>query len=137
MRLNPKHQVQRLKRRRHRLRRLNRRPLLLTRQHLPNPARHLRLLAKRLLLAVSHNKTGDLMKLHTIRSVALAATLAGLLGLAGCDKGADSSAPETPAASSEAPATPAPAAEPAAPADSGTTPAPATEAPASGGSQPQ
>lgn len=77
------------------------------------------------------------MKLHTIRSVALAATLAGLLGLAGCDKGADSSAPETPAASSEAPATPAPAAEPAAPADSGTTPAPATEAPAAGGSQPQ
>ena len=76
------------------------------------------------------------MKLHTIRSVALAATLAGLLGLAGCDKGADSSAPETPPASSEAPATPAPA-EPAAPAESGTTPAPSGEAPASGSSQPQ
>ncbi|HLU01378.1 MAG TPA: hypothetical protein VKZ94_01360 [Advenella sp.] len=72
------------------------------------------------------------MKFETVRTVTLAAILAGMLGLAGCDKGADSAAPETPPATSEAPAT-----EPAAPADSGTTPAPSGEAPASGGSQPQ
>ena len=71
------------------------------------------------------------MKVNTTRSIVLTTVFAGLLGLAGCDKGADSSAPaDTPAASSEAPAT-------SAPADSGTTPAPSGEAPASGGSQPQ
>ena len=85
------------------------------------------------------------MKLNTTRSMVLTAVFAGLVGLAGCDNGGDSTEPKAPGTTSEAPAAPAPAAEPAAPApaaepaapaDSGTTPAPSGEAPASG-SQPQ
>ena len=66
------------------------------------------------------------MNFNKTRSAVLAALLAGAVGLAGCDKGAEESAPETPAATSEAPAapaTPAPAAEPAAPAESSAAPA--------------
>ncbi|HLU01379.1 MAG TPA: DUF5339 family protein [Advenella sp.] len=83
------------------------------------------------------------MNLNTVRSALLAALVAGLFGLAGCDKGADSTAPETPAASSEAPATSAPAPEAAessaAPGDSGSAPETASssssgEAPASAAS---
>ncbi|MGO3124937.1 MAG: DUF5339 family protein [Advenella sp.] len=69
------------------------------------------------------------MNLNTTRSAILVAVVAGLFGMAGCDKGADSTAPETPAATSEAPATSAPAAEPAAPAESSTAPADADAAP--------
>ena len=76
------------------------------------------------------------MKFNTTRSMVLTAVFAGLVGLAGCDNGGDSTEPKAPGTTSEAPAAPAPAAEPAAPADSGTTPAPSDEAPASG-SQPQ
>jgi len=66
------------------------------------------------------------MKPNMTRSWVLTAIFAGVLGLAGCDKGSDSSAPATPGATSEAPA--APAAEPTAPAES--APAPAESAPA-------
>ncbi|ETF01831.1 hypothetical protein W822_13715 [Advenella kashmirensis W13003] len=66
------------------------------------------------------------------RSWVLTAILAGVLGLAGCDKGSDSSAPATPGATSEAPA--APAAEPTAPAES--APAPAESAPAASSEAP-
>lgn len=69
------------------------------------------------------------MNLNTTRSAILAAVVAGLFGLAGCDKGADSTAPETPAATSEAPATSAPAPEPAAPAESSSAPANSSAAP--------
>ncbi|MGO1767602.1 hypothetical protein CAP48_10515 [Advenella sp. S44] len=58
------------------------------------------------------------MNLNKTRSAVLAALLAGVVGLAGCDKGAEESAPETPAATSEAPA-----AEPTAPAQSEPAPA--------------
>ncbi|WP_025372552.1 DUF5339 family protein [Advenella mimigardefordensis] len=69
------------------------------------------------------------MNLNKTRLAVLAAVMAGVVGLAGCDKGSDSAAPETPAATSEAPATPAPAAEPAAPA----APAESSPAPADSG----
>ena len=75
------------------------------------------------------------MKPNMTRSWVLTAIFAGVLGLAGCDKGSDSSAPATPGATSEAPA--APAAEPTAPAESApapaesaATPAPSSQAPA-------